>query len=617
MGILSDAADKKVWAHSLFLNQLFGIYFMNWASKRIRSLSQSLFPIVFLITLCSAQNTASRNIVADISDKDSITFTELLQYVKDFSYNILYKSKESEGFNKALETMIINRAKVIDFFARRLNEKKELFNGIRRTINEELVIKYYQNQFYEKYINEHVIQKAYREMGREIVFQQIILPQPKNSSVKHINSLKVFAGEIKAEMDKGTGFEEIKKMFSKDVVFSQKKDDKLVMNWEASLSSELNRQIFEIPSGQSRIIESSKAIYVIRVFKINVKDVPPFEKVNDQILHTLEKAYSDISVREFDSTKKNFINEKTAKWNRKGLDQLIKWSNIPGFYQKYYKDTIQNAILQNKNFLILTYSNGKVDLKEYLRLLDEILIPGKYTSLKEIDLKNFIFEALRTNVIVKKADKMDLEKKIVNAHTNNPIIRNDIIRLYNEQVIENQIPPATQDALHRFYNENKDSLFYQFAKVNIYAIIDTAKNTLEELKRKLDRNVPFEKLKNSLFVKTFIKDREGNIKSYFSLEQPFLGEAAFTLMLNQVAGPIEYNDPNKGKQYALIKCIGWQEEKQLLYQDVEKTIKDTFIKKYREKLAQATQDMLKKKYHVIIYTDVLNQNLRSIGINPQ
>jgi len=152
-------------------------------------------------------------------------------------------------------------------------------------------------------------------------------------------------------------------------------------------------------------------------------------------------------------------------------------------------------------------------------------------------------------------------------------------------------------------------------KVNIYAIIDSNKKAIEDLHAKLQQNVPYEKLANELLVKTFVRDsrKGGIINSYLSPEKPFLGEAAFKLKVSETAGPIAYNDPEKGLQYALIKCIVRTEEKQLEYKDVEKTIVKKFVEVNREKITRSNAEQLKQKYKVIIYEDVLTQNL---GINP-
>jgi hypothetical protein len=586
-----------------------------------RLLRRHVFSILLLSFVvfvhCSAEDSTDQNIVAKVGDRYAISTTELQNYVRDYNYGIFYRRNIAEGYNKALESIIVKRLKIIDFFNRGLGGKKELFKSIRRSINEELAIKYTETRFLEKKVDDQSIQKVYREMGREVVFQRTTLPKDKNHSVQHTDSLKMLANEIKTKLDAGTDVDGIRNKYSTIAVLSDINNRMLTMNWKLSLSNTVNSTIFNIPAGESRILEDKQAYYIVKVFEIKTNKVPPLENVKDEIRKALEGKHKSLDIQDFDNTKKSFIDEKTVKWNQQSINQILTWSAIPGFFQRNYSDTLRYAISHGRNFLILKYSGGKVDLKEFLRLLDEILILGNYSSIKEENLKSFILEAVRTNIIVNKAIKLNLEKEIVNPGTTNPIIKKEIVRLYDQQVIDSRIPPATRSALQHFYNENKDSLYYQLAKVNIYAIIDSNKNTLDELKLKLSQNVQFEKLASVLSVKTFIKDRKGIIKSHFSMEPPFLGRVAFELALNEIAGPVEYNDPEKGRQYALIKCINRQEEKQLTYHDAEKTIADDFVNHYRKIFSLATEEQLKKKYNVIIYQDVLRNALLSSGKNPQ
>jgi len=572
-----------------------------------------LLPI--LSAYCEERVNKTQNIVVQIETNYTISFAELQKYVFDYHYNLMYRSNKAEAYYRGMDDMVLNRLKILDFFNRGLNNNKELLKSIRRTINEELVIQYFRTQFYGKYVNDESIQEAYKEMGKEVVYQQIVLVKPTNASSKVVDSLKTVANDIKIKLDSGVDFAELVKKYSQDVASSRLSGFMPAINWKMSLSNTFNYIIFHLSAGKERILENDQSIYIVKVAKINKIEVQPFEDVKNDILKTLDERYMDFSLKEFDSTKKNLIDENKSKWNKKALKQLVKWSNIPNFYINKYTDTLRHAITDGRNFLILEHPKGNVDLKEYLRLLDDVLTWGRVPSHKEDDIKKFILEAVRTNIIVNKATELNLEKDIVNPRTTNPVIRNGLIRLYNNQIIEGQIPEPTDEALKDFYQANKDSLFYQLAKVNIYAVIDSNKNTINELKRKLDQNIPFEKLAPEILVKTFIRGRDGTINSYLDEEKPFLGEAAFKLKLFETAGPIEYTDPAKGNQYALIKCMAKQEEKQLLYQDVEKTIVDDFKEYHRNKISHAVREQLRNKYPVTIYKDVLKKNLSLIGIN--
>jgi len=218
---------------------------------------------------------------------------------------------------------------------------------------------------------------------------------------------------------------------------------------------------------------------------------------------------------------------------------------------------------------------------------------------------------------VDKAKKLGLEKDVFTPETTNPVLSNGILRLYDRHEIVEQVPPATEQALKEFYQVNKDSLYYQLAKVNIYAAVDSNKGVVDGMKEKLNQNVPFEKLAPRILVITYIRERDGTLKTYFGDEPPLLAEAAFKLKLNEVAGPVEYVDPASGKQYALIKCIGIRDEKQLSYDDARKTISDDFATYHRERIGQSVRERLKKKYAVTIYNDVLQRMFSFLGISPQ
>jgi hypothetical protein len=588
--------------------------------RRLRyflSFSLQVLMALILAINCNAQDTSHQNIIARIADNYTIGFPAVQQYVYDYQYAYRYRKHKAEAYRKALDDMIVNQLKRIDFFALGLNRNTQLLQSIRRTINEELVIQYYKTQFYGKYVNDDSMHNAYRQMGREVIYQQIVLAKPKHASQKYLDSVKSLANTIKTKIHKGQDFAKLAKQYSQAVESSKQGGFVPPLDWRMSLLSNLNNIIFHLGVNEERVTETKEAFHIVKVAKINRRDVQPYEDVKENIRIALDRRYSDFSYQEFEREKKNLVNEKTLQWNRKALKQLARWSNIPKFYQTYYSDTLRYAISHGRNLIILEYSKGKVDLEEYLRLLNDVLIWGRYTSISEDDIKRFILEAVRTNMIVNKAHKLNLEKDIFNPETTNPVLRNEIIRLYNLHEIEAQIPVATEKALKGFYEANKDSLYYQLAKVNIYAVVDSSRDIINEMKHRLEQNVPFEKLAREILVKTYVRGRDGTLDTYLADEPPYLGAGAFKLKLYETAGPIEYYDTAKGKQYALIKCMAIREAKQLTYDDVKNTIADDFMKYYRNKITQATAEKLKKKYVVTIYKHVLDQNLLKIGINPQ
>ncbi len=580
-------------------------------------MTRLLIPLLITFGLlfdCEPVYSQQQDTVARIADKYTISYPELAQYAKDYMYYYRYHKNIVEASDTALADMIVNRMKIIDFFERGFNEKRELLEGMMRTLNEELVIEYYNKQFYQKYVNEDAVRKAYTQFGKEVIYREIILRIPKNASLKTIDSLRSFANKIKLKLDSGEDFSRLAERYSQDAESSSKGGLMPPVTWKMAIAWAGYDTVFHLAINHPKMVESQEAFHIVRADKIDTVGVPPYSQAKEDIRKALNEKYMYVASNEFDQAKKNLLNERKLQWNEKGVEQLLRWSNIPQFYDSGYSDTLSHAISHGNNFLILKYSKGKVDVKEFLRLVKEVLTLRNAAGIKEDEFKQFILEAVRTDKIVKKARELGLVKDILNPETKDPALMNWIIRIYYEQVIEKQVPPATEEALKAFYRANMNSLYYQLARVNIYAVIDSSRSTVEEAKKKLEQGVPFNKLASTIFVKTFVRTRDGKIVSYFSIEPPYLGEAAFKLNLDEVAGPIEYHDSASGIQYALIKCMEKRGEKQLTYDDVKNSIANDFADYYRNKIAQSVAEELKRKYPVTIYEDVLRQYLLPGGV---
>jgi hypothetical protein len=582
----------------------------------LRSSLQGLLALTVLVN-SRAQDTSRQSTIARIEGKYTISSADVQQYLYDSHLIYKYRKNRAKAYQLAVDGKIVHQLKLIDFFALGLDKNAQLLQGIRREISEELVVRYYETQFYERYVNEDSMKSAYRELGKEVVYQQIVFAKSKSPSQKELKSLRSLARSVKDTIGKGADFAQVAKNYSQPGESSRPGDLMPPLTWKLSLLSNLNSTIFHLPADEVRIIESKESIFIVKVVAVRNTDVPPYENVKEDIRRALDQRYADQSLREFEETKKNLIDDKTLAWNTKALQQLQRWSSIPHFYESGFSDTLRNAISRGKNLVIVRYAKSRVDFSEYLRLLNDVLRWGTVSPITQDNIKKYILEAVRTDILVKRANALNLEKDIIHAQTKNPVLRNEILRLYDLHEIEARIPAATDKALKDFYEAHKDSLFYQLAKVNLYAVIDSSKKVVEEAKHRFEQNTPFEKLAPEIFVKTYVQARDGSFDTFLADEPPYLADVAFKLKLYETAGPIEYVDTARGRQYAFVKCVGIREAKQLSFQDVKPTISTAFTKYYRDEITRATEDRLRKKYTVTVYTDVLNRELTAVGINQQ
>ena len=570
-----------------------------------------VFLILFLaITGCS-KNTSSNEddeIVARIGKNYTVTKKELKQYVADKHYDRRFREK-SEAYKEALNALIIGQLKIFDFFDRNLNENQDIMRNISRFINDKLINKYYDKEFMEKFVNEKKAAEAYKEMDKEIIYNELILPIPENATKEILDSLKAVAVKLEDGLSKNYDINSLVNLYSlKNIIVHNKRN----MTWSQSMVDPVGNVIFNLKKGFTRVIVSENAYHIVKVSDIKKVKLEPFTKIKDKIISQLKNGYYWAYNSEYDKFRNELIDKSSIKWNQKALDQIVKWSKNERFYADVYKDTIQNAIMNGRNFEIMSYNNGKIDLKEYLRLLEEVMILSPNTVLNPGNIKDFILDAVYDDNVIKAAKKLGLEKEVVSPETKDPVLKDRLIYLYNQAVIEASIPETTPEALHKFYENHKDSIFYQlkvvYIKARVYSDSAKAAADINEIKK----GTPFEKVKDSWLVKMFIRERDGSLKAYRTSGGDYLAKAAFKLSLDECAGPIEYSDSTKGKQFAVIKCFKIQPEKQLTYDDVKgKRIDEEFKKYYRKKISDEVEASLKKKYGVEIFENVLSQAIAS------
>ncbi len=435
-----------------------------------------VFLILFLAIAGCSKNTSNEDdeIVARIGKNYDVTLNELKQYTADRHYDRRFHDK-SEAYKNALNALITGQLKIFDFFDRKLNENQDLMKKIGRVINNELINKYYDKEFMEKFVNEKKAAEAYKEMDKEVIYNEIILPIPKNSTKEILDSLKATALKIEEGLSKNYDINGLIQIYSlkNPIINNQKK-----LTWPQSILDPVGNVIFNLKKGFTRVIVAKDEYHIVKVSDIKKVKLEPYAKIKDKIISQLKNAYYWAYNNEYDKFRDELIDKSSIKWNQKGLDQIVKWSKNEKFYAGVYKDTIQNAILNGRNFEIMSYNNGKIDLKEYLRLLEEVVILSPNTVLTSQFVKKFILDAVYDDNVVKAAKKLGLEKEVVNPETKNPLIKDRLIYLYNQAVIEASIPETTPEALHNFYEDHKDSIFYQLKVVYIYVRVysDFCKN---------------------------------------------------------------------------------------------------------------------------------------------
>ena len=586
------------------------------AQKALTRIAGFMMVILLLVNVsffngCSKNKDIDENVVAEYGNGKKITFIELKQYVFDWNYNKRYR-EESEGYRHALNDMLKNQMKRVDFFELHLDTNETLTQSINRIINEALVANYFDKEYLNKYINDDFAKNIYGIMGKRVEYQEIVLKKPEGAAKSKLAKIEKQALNIKEQIDNGADFSKLVQKYSQDKKSAQNNGYAAPVNWRQSVSDPVGGAVFKLKENDVRVLSTNTDYRIVKITKITKTPLEPFEKIKDKVINEIKQVYSHNILDKYNHDKDALIDTTSLKWNEAALKQLVKWSNskwpdAPDLRRNAYEDTLKRVISKSDNKTILIYRNGKVDYKEYLRLLEDILTINVRREINQEDIKNFIIEAVTTNMIVKKADSLGLRKKIFNAYTQDPEIKDRLVYFYNQAEIEQKIPPLTEENLHNFYMENKNSIFYQLEKVNLYAMYFNNLNDAQKVYDKIKSGTEFEKVTGRFFVKTYVRERNGEFKTLMKGEKPIFAEKGFKMKLGEVSEPVKFVDEDGQTKYAVLKCKYTQPEKQLTFDEAKKTIDREFKDFYRKKLETEVEKRLAEKYHPKYYYDVVSK----------
>ncbi|MEX0720466.1 MAG: peptidyl-prolyl cis-trans isomerase [Balneolaceae bacterium] len=563
---------------------------------------------LFVCYGCTNKPSSKLDKVAEIGGVTNISFSEVNQYYKNLLYDRRYPESKLDGYKAALNDLIVRRQKEIDFVESGMAKDSLILKSLQRLINEEIIVQYFNEEYLPKYINEETIQRYYVDMAREVTYRQIVLNKPKNASKAEISALRNTANKIKEALRNNEDAGKLALQYSQHKKSAQNGGYMPPITWQESTSNALIQMIFNMNEGVIQALENPNAFYIIVVEKVKIVDVPPLKEVREDIEKNLREIYLDRTLEEYTVIKEDMVDINSFVWNEDALEQLIRWAKQNRFYEIHYENTFQKAIDKGNNFVILSHSKGEVDLANYLQLVNEVLIPGK-PNMSKNELKDFIEEAVKTSLVVKMAKEMGKGENLLTFDTPSSAISNQYERLYTQKRINSQIPEPTEASLRSFYEAEKDSLFYQLAKVTVHAKIFNEKEPADNLWSKIQQGQSFEEATNRSYkVKTYIINRDGQIESFLSKEPPYFGEIAFGLDEGEVAGPVEFVDSDNNKQYAIIKSAAKKKERQLEYSEI-KNIEKAFREYHKNRLVNSLKNELKKKYPATIHYEVLEQHI--------
>ena len=580
---------------------------MSFKVKLVSTVIHLIFTAVIL-TNCSNIQHREADIVASVKSIGDISFNELQNHYRDYQFDLKYRDNPKQGYQEALQSLVLFKRKVADFKREKMYENKKLMNPIQRYVNEEIRKLYFEEEYLGKYINEASITSYYQLMNKEISYQQLVLNKFHNQNTNSETNVKSRIDQILTEINSGTDFDLLVSRYSEDITNN---NNGLMppINWRNGWLNSTNRAISSMNIGDIEVLESESMYYIIKISDIKIIDIPQLNDIRPTIIKNLREQYLDRALQEFAFMEDNIVDTKDFKWNEKAVKEIANWSKDDSFFLGRYKDTINEAINLSNNKTIISNNLEEIKYDDLLYFLNDLLIPGIEKDISENDLKNYIVEAIRTDLIIKKAKDLGFDEKILTENATDAL-EFQYQKIYTIENVDNKIPTANDTILKEFYNEHKDSLLYQYALTSIYVKLFDEKSEALKMIENINAGESFEQAANRTYkVKSFIKNKEGKISSYYSKEEPILGNIAFEMEPNEIIGPINTYELGIQK-FAVIKSSRKIEEKVPTFNEIE-NLEKLFEAYYREQLNQRVKDVLASKYPVITFNDIISKNIKN------
>jgi hypothetical protein len=580
---------------------------MSFKVKLVSTVIHLIF-IAGILTNCSNIQQREADIVASVKGIGDISFNELQNHYRDYQFDLKYRDNPEQGYQEALQSLVLFKRKVADFKKEEMYENKKLMSPIQRYVNEEIRRLYFEEEYLGKYINEASITSYYQLINKEITYQQLVLNKFYNQNTIPEINVKSRIDQILSEINSGTDFDILVSRYSEDIT-SNNNGLMPPINWRNGWLNSTNRAISSMNIGDIEVLESESMYYIIKISDIKIIDIPQLNDIRTTIIKNLREQYLDRALQEFAFMEDNIVDTKDFKWNEEAIKEIVSWSKDDSFFLGKYKDTINEAINLSNNKTIISNNLEDIRYDDLLYFLNDILIPGIEKDISENDLKNYIIEAIRTDLIINKAKDLGYDEKILTENATDAL-EFQYQKIYTIENVDNKIPTANDAILKEFYNEHKDSLLYQYALTSIYVKLFDGKSEALKMIENINAGESFEQAANRTYkVKSFIKNKEGKISSYYSKEEPILGNIAFEMEPNEIIGPIDTYELGIQK-FAVIKSSRKIKEKVPTFNEIE-NLEKLFEAYYREQLNQRVKDVLASKYPVITFDDIIKKNIKS------
>ena len=543
-------------------------------------------------------------VVATVGEDVDITIQDIVQYLQ-LRDDLVYSMSRADARRAALDILIAQRLKQIDFFARGYHDDPAFKESVSRIVTEELVLAYGEERYENRYLNEERIREEHDLMGRRVIYSEWVVDKSSDMTPEQLRLLRQEIRTGRDAIESGASLQDAERRLRREMPIATSRVREGRLTWQETVTSPRNLLIFRSEPGEVRSFEGPNSISVVRVDQFEPRTVRPLEDVREEIVEALQGWYAQAATDAFRGEWTSVIDAGSTQWSTEAVQQIGRWARTSGFLSGDYRSIVPQYVRANGDLTIVSDGMAQLQLSELPRVFDNVLILSEGGSYTEDVIRDFVLEAIRTEEIANRARAIGLEADILTPNTPSPGLRNAFIRFYNQRHVDAQVPAATDNRLRAFYQQHVDSMFYQLRSANIQIIERSTREEIDSIWEEIQRGVRFEVASSRRLNRVYRINSDGEVVSNVRSEPAYFADIAFDLEEGDVAGPVAFETVEGDTRYAIIRSGSQREARRLPFEEVEDRVRQEYLTYHRQRVEDELRVELADKYGVQVFDDVL------------
>ncbi|HEX9916671.1 MAG TPA: peptidylprolyl isomerase [candidate division Zixibacteria bacterium] len=416
---------------------------------------------------------------------------------------------------------------------------------------------------------------------------------------------KTEAGSIYNQLKKGANFEQLAKEKSIDKQSGQQGGDLGFFSW-GNMVEPFQKTAFALKKGEiSKPVKTQFGWHIIKLEEREKAEPPDFQSNKEAYAQNLERMKQTELINQYleglkkrenfkvDSLTFNILLTKASQ-----LDSTTGERRVVGGI------SVDIFTPQERQALLVQYRGGKMSLEDFALKFNLLPANSRMNGFGDREgLKELAYQMLLPDLLVEAARLRGIDKSKSYRKKFLDIKEAQMAsKLVNEFILDTV--KVTPEEVEKYYQEHKN-LYFVPPQVHIQEILLGSKQEADEVLKKVKSGADFSRLAQEKTLRTYSKDKAGDLGYIQEAQFPELFKAGLKLRKGEVGGPIYSKESMLGEEYSIIKLLDKKEGKQTSFAEVREYVGETALREKQNKVLEDWIEKAKASMKLAVHKELL------------